>query len=126
MPIRYIAQDPTHRMEWQVIDFDSKNLEDMASRGIIFFAMDKDGNRTQIDVSEVKPISKVNGSYTLVQPVYVDDRIEAVIDVFDALDATLFPAEIQIDENGISQTAKETPSFKDALDKLKKLVRKEE
>ena len=85
----YMAHDPLSNTEAQVTEFDPALLNAAAS--LSFVAVDAHGNRRIADVSEVKPQKGTEGSLQLVQPVYVDERMQAVVDVFDALQTLMLP-----------------------------------
>ena len=87
----YMAHDPLSNTEAQVTEFDPALLNAAASQGVVFVAVDAHGNRRIADVSEVKPQKGTEGSLQLVQPVYVDERMQAVVDVFDALQTLMLP-----------------------------------
>ena len=87
----YLAHDPLSNTEAQVTEFDPALLNAAAAQGVVFVAVDAHGNRRIADVSEVKPPEGTEGSLLLVQPVYVDERMQAVVDVFDALQTLVLP-----------------------------------
>lgn len=79
-------------------------------------------------IEEKPDIDAAQDSFIIVAPSYVDDRMAAVVDVFDALEAIMFPEA----EPAAEQTAttmrkaarKITPeeAFKSALDMLKAIT----
>lgn len=88
-PVMFIAHDPVSNTEAQVTEFDAALLKAASEQGVVFLAVDENGFREIVPPEDVKPPDGVLGSFTLVEPVYVDDRMNAVIDVFDALEAVL-------------------------------------
>lgn len=89
-PVLFLAHDPLSNTEMQVSEFDPALLKAAAAQGVVFIAVDANGFREVVQPEDVKPPDGVSGSFTLVEPVYVDDRMAAVIDVFDAMEALLF------------------------------------
>ena len=86
-----MAHDALSNTEMQVAEFDPALLAAAEAQGVIFIAVDAAGDRQIVSASEVKPPDGMTGSFTLVEPVYVDDRMDAVLDVFDALQSVMFP-----------------------------------
>lgn len=118
----YLAHDPVGNCEWQVSDFGSSALEENAEKGIVFIAVDEGGNREIVDVSEVVEPSALGEPLVLVQPVYVDERMMAVVDVFDALATDVYPSAAIM---AMSAEAAESPAvngFAAKLARLKGLV----
>ena len=87
----YMAHDALSNTEMQVSEFDPALLAAAEAQGVIFVAVDAAGDRQIVRACDVTPPSGVEGSFTLVEPVYVDDRMEAVLDVFDAMAALILP-----------------------------------
>lgn len=90
-PVMYMAHDALSNTEMQVSEFDPALLAAAEAQGVIFVAVDAAGDRQIVRACDVTPPSGVEGSFTLVEPVYVDDRMEAVLDVFDAMAALILP-----------------------------------
>ena len=116
----YLAHDPLGNSETQVVEFDPALLAEAARRGNIFIAVDADGDR-QI----VEPPTGEAGSLTLVQPVYVDDRMEAVLDVFDALAALMLPEAAPLAAAAIPTAQQRDPSevFAEKLAALRSITK---
>lgn len=114
-PLYYLAHDPVGNCEWQITEFDSGVLSEAESAGVVFIAVDKDGNRERVAAQDIKEPESSAGNLVLVQPVYVDDRMKAVVDVFDALAAS---ADVQ----PVSSNARSAMSFSEALEALRKLA----
>lgn len=127
-PVMYLAHDPLGNSEAQVVEYDPTLLAKAEQQGIIFIAVDAAGDRQIVSAEDVKPPSSETDSLMLVQPVYVDTRMQAVVDVFDALEAFIFPEAEALNEeqsvNALSQSRKIMPeaAFKNALAVLKKIV----
>lgn len=113
--VRYVAHDPIGNCEGYVTEFDPEILKRASDGGIIFIAIDDEGNRSVVGVDEVKEPVNDDKPFIVVQPVYVDDRVKAVVDVFDALAAS---AEVQ----PVSSKARSAMSFAQALEALRKLA----
>lgn len=90
-PVMYMAHDALSNTEMQVSEFDPALLAAAEAQGVIFVAVDAAGDRQIVRACDVTPPSGVEGSFTLVEPVYVDDRMDAVLDVFDAMAALILP-----------------------------------
>lgn len=121
----YLAHDPLGNSETQVVEFDPALLAEAARRGIIFIAVDADGDRQIVDAAEVEPPTGEAGSLTLVQPVYVDDRMEAVLDVFDALAALMLPEAAPLAAAAIPPAQQRDPSevFAEKLAALRSITK---
>ncbi|WP_130811400.1 hypothetical protein [Olsenella sp. Marseille-P4559] len=92
-PYIYVAHDPLAMTEAQVTEFDQSLLAQAHDAGIVFIRQDINGNREIVEYTDVVPPEAAEGGdVSLVKPEYVDDRLQAVIDVFDALKAVMFPA----------------------------------
>lgn len=115
----YLAHDPIGNCEWQVEEFDSAILADQEENGIVFIAVDSEGNRQSVKASEVIEPSNDGSPLVLVQPAYVDDRMEAVVAVFDALADVESHGVMALSDGGGKS---EKPTFAEALAALKKVV----
>lgn len=107
----FLAHDPVSNTEAQVSEFDKALLEAAAAQGVVFLAVDDAGNREIVPVDEVNPPDNYEGSFTLVEPVYVDDRMQAVVDVFNALEAVMFPEAValSVDDDAPARVAARDP-----------------
>lgn len=112
----YIAHDPISNTEGVVAEYDRELLLRASESGIVFIAVDEQGERSIVSVDEVKEPEPAGGELQIVQPMYVDERMMAVVEVFDALAAQ--PAKAS--ERGFSSTG--AGPFLSALNKLKTLV----
>lgn len=121
-PLYYLAHDPVGNCEWQITEFDSGVLSEAESAGVVFIAVDKDGNRERVAAQDIKEPESSAGNLVLVQPVYVDDRMKAVVDVFDALAASVPAVAASADVQPVSSNARSVMSFSEALEALRKLA----
>ncbi len=87
----YLAHDPIGNMEWQITNYDKEALRKAESSGIIIIAVGADGSREKVLADDVVEPESDSGSIVIVQPQYVDDRMDAVIEAFDALRAAMMP-----------------------------------
>lgn len=111
----HMLHDPIGNCEAMVTEYDEEFINRAASNGMIFIAVDEDGNRTVVQPEDVKEPINDDQPFTLVQPLYVDDRMKAVVDVFDALAAS---ADVQ----PVSSKARAAMSFAEALEALRALA----
>lgn len=121
----YLAHDPLSNTEAQVTEFDPALLNAAAAQGVVFVAVDAHGNRRIADVSEVKPQKGTEGSLQLVQPVYVDERMQAVVDVFDALQTLVLPeaAALAADDDQPAQVRDPVETFSAKLTALREITK---
>lgn len=116
----YILHDPIQNMEAYITNFDQNALSEAEQGGSLIIAEYNDGGRELVKASEViEPNPMVNG-LTIVAPPYVDKRMAAVIDVFDALAAEMFGAAMVMSADADPAAARSP--FAEALEKLKELV----
>lgn len=111
----HMLHDPIGNCEAMVTEYDEELINRAASNRMIFIAVDEDGNRTVVQPEDVKEPINDDQPFTLVQPLYVDDRMKAVVDVFDALAAS---ADVQ----PVSSKARAAMSFAEALEALRALA----
>lgn len=111
----HMLHDPIGNCEAMVTEYDEELINRAANNGMIFIAVDEDGNRTVVQPEDVKEPINDDQPFTLVQPLYVDDRMRAVVDVFDALAAS---ADVQ----PVSSKARSAMSFAEALEALRALA----
>ena len=116
----YLVHDAINNMEGYITDYSAEALQAAQESGLIIIAEYNDGSRDRVNAADVvEPQPEVNG-VTLVQPSYVDDRMTAVVDVFDALAAEMFGAAMVMSADA-DPAAVRSP-FAEALKKLKELV----
>lgn len=111
----HMLHDPIGNCEAMVTEYDEELINRAANNGMIFIAVDEDGNRTVVQAEDVKEPINDDQPFTLVQPLYVDNRMRAVVDVFDALAAS---ADVQ----PVSSKARSAMSFAEALEALRALA----
>lgn len=124
-PIYYVAHDPLGNTEQQVAEFDPALLAEAERAGIIFIAVDADGSRTIVPACDVAPPESHEGSISLVQPVYVDDRMDAVLGVFDALQTVMFPEAVAMaaaDVQAPPPAADPAQNFREKLEALRQIT----
>lgn len=118
----YMLHDPIGNCEAMVTEYDEELINRAASNGMIFIAVDEDGNRTVVQPEDVKEPINDDQPFTLVQPLYVDDRMKAVVDVFDALAASVPAVAASADVQPVSSKARAAMSFAEALEALRALA----
>lgn len=124
-PIYYLAHDPLSNTEAMLTDYDAELVSKAAASGIVFIAVDASGNREIVNPEEVSEPEDDSRDFTIVQPQYVDERAQATVAVFDALQSMLMPSVAAIAEDGVdAKTPAET--FEEALSALRNLAYPEE
>lgn len=118
----YMLHDPIGNCEAMVTEYDEELINRAASNGMIFISVDEDGNRTVVQPEDVKEPINDDQPFTLVQPLYVDDRMKAVVDVFDALAASVPAVAASADVQPVSSKARSAMSFAEALEALRALA----
>lgn len=117
----YMAHDPISNTEGVVTDFDQDLISEASQNGIIFIAVDSNGERSVVPADEVMPPQNQDQSFIIVKPEYVDDRLKAVVDVFDALSASV-PA-VASNASVRAMSVNDVPmSFAEALEALREIV----
>lgn len=117
----YMAHDPISNTEGVVTDFDQELISEASQNGIIFIAVDSNGERSVVPANEVKPPQSQDQSFIIVKPEYVDERLKAVVDVFDALYASA-PA-VASNASVKAMSVNDVPtSFAEALEALREIV----
>lgn len=118
----FIAHDPITNSEGVVTEYDQELLSRASDSGIVFISVDEQGNRQIVPVGEVKEPDQVGGDYQIVQPLYVDQRMQAVVDVFDALSASVPAVAASADVQSASGESRSSVSFNEALENLRSLA----
>lgn len=118
----HMLHDPIGNCEAMVTEYDEELINRAATNGMIFIAVDEDGNRTVVQPEDVKEPINDDQPFTLVQPLYVDDRMKAVVDVFDALAASVPAVAASADVQPVSSKARSAMSFAEALEALRALA----
>lgn len=117
---RYLLHDPIGNTEAEIAEFDTQKLQAAEDRGAIFIAVYSTGERKVVKAADIdEPLPRMHG-IQLVAPAYVDDRMVAVADVFDALAFEMSGGVslMSVDDSG----AASPPTFAEALAKLKELI----
>lgn len=117
-----MLHDPIGNCEAMVTEYDEELINRAASNGMIFIAVDEEGNRTVVQPEDVKEPINDDQPFTLVKPLYVDDRMKAVVDVFDALAASVPAVAASADVQPVSSNARSAMSFAEALESLRALA----
>lgn len=116
--IKYMLHDLIGNVEGEIAEFDAEKLQEAEDAGAVFIAVYGSGRREVVKASDiVEPKPMLNGT-VLVTPPYVDDRMLAVVDVFDALASELAAPAAML----MSAEEPRRPGFAAALEKLKELV----
>lgn len=122
----YMAHDPVGNSEAVLTEYDAELIARAAESGIVFVAVDEDGGRTVVPPDEVEEPVLDGEPFTLVQPSYVDERMVAVVGVFDALAANTVATPMTMSsvkgERAATAPADGTKSFTEALAALKAIV----
>lgn len=121
----FLAHDPVSNTEIQVAEYDAALLREAAGQGVVFIAVDASGFREVVSPDDVTPIDGAGGNCTLVKPAYVDNRMAAAIDVFDALETMLCgEAETMAEQAEPAARKKQTPAdvFRAKLAALKEIA----
>lgn len=118
----YLAHDPVGNTESYLTEFDSEIITRAAASGIVFIAVYDDGTREIVDGEDVIKPQLDDEPFTLVTPVYVDDRTDATVACFDALAAIVDPSVAAAAEGGSAEVqADPVKAFMAALEKLRAL-----
>lgn len=118
----YMAHDPVGNSESYLTEFDSELISRAEASGIVFIAVYDDGTREVVDSKDVVKPKSADEPFTLVTPVYVDDRTDATVACFDALAAIVDPSVTTAAEGGETEArADPVKAFMAALEKLRAL-----
>lgn len=102
-------------------------LEDAVADGASIFRENDDGTTSMIYdgaswLTDKPDIDAENQPFVVVAPIYVDDRMKAVVDVFDALAASVPAVAARADVQPVSSKARSAMSFAEALEALRALA----
>lgn len=114
----HMAHDPVGNSEYVLTEYDAELIAQAAERGIVFVAVDEDGGRAVVPPGDVVEPDLDGEPFTLVQPSYVDERMEAVVGVFDTLAASTVAVPMTMS----SHVEGGTRTFAEALAALKAIV----
>lgn len=131
-PIKaYILHDPVLNIEGYITDYDKSALAESEGEGNVIIAEHADGSREIVHAEDVEEPKPTMNGVTLVQPIYVDLRMQAVCDVVDAIDDIISqPATASVmatkvaTASGATESSDTTPieAFHAALNALKELA----
>lgn len=102
-------------------------LEDAVADGASIFRENDDGTTSMIYdgaswLTDKPDIDAENQPFVVVAPIYVDDRMKAVVDVFDALAESVPAVAASADVQPVSSKARSAMSFAEALEALRALA----
>lgn len=102
-------------------------LEDAVADGASIFRENDDGTTSMIYdgaswLTDKPDIDAENQPFVVVAPIYVDDRMKAVVDVFDALAASVPAFAASADVQPVSSKARSAMSFAEALEALRAIA----
>lgn len=118
----HLAHDPISNSEAVLTEYDAELIKRADESGVVFIAVDDQGTRSIVPASDVREPENRDEHFTFVQPLYVDDRFKAVVDVFDALAASVPAVASNADVQPVSSKARSAMSFSEALEALRKLA----
>lgn len=118
----YILHDPVANVEGRITDFDPAKLEEAETSGMVIIAEDNYGCRTIVQAADVREPEPVLNGIKLVAPPYVDTRMTAVVDVFDALAAEMYASAPVVMSMTTEADAQPDTGFASALARLKELI----
>lgn len=118
----YMVHDPVGNTESYLTEFDAEFIARAAAANIIFIAVYDDGTREVVDSKDVVKPKSADEPFTLVTPVYVDDRTDATVACFDALAAIVDPSvAVAAEDCDTEAQADPVQAFMAALEKLRAL-----
>lgn len=120
--LNYYAHDPVGNNEGLLTVFDRQSLEAAEENGIVFIAEYDNGSRSIIKAADIEEPdqSVAETNVTLIGPQYVDDRMKAVVAVFDSLAETMAATPMALADEGDVENP--TLTFAQALATLKAIV----
>lgn len=117
--IAYMAHSALTNSEAPLETYDTETLQALEDEGITFIAVYDDETREIVKAADItEPEPQVNG-VTLCTPVYVDDRYDAVVSVFDAIKPILD----ELVGTSMPGSSGELSAFKSAISNLKTFER---
>lgn len=118
----YMVHDPVGNTESYLTEFDAEFIARAAAANIVFIAVYDDGTREVVDSKDVAKPKSADEPFTLVTPVYVDDRTDATVACFDALAAIVDRSVAATTEAGSTEVqADPVKAFLSALERLRAL-----
>ena len=86
--VRYLLHDPIANVEGELATFDTEELRAAEDAGMVLIAVYDDEHREVVHADDVtEPVNQPQ-SFTFVTPTYVNDRLNLVCEVFDAIGST--------------------------------------
>ena len=83
--VRYLLHDPIANVEGELATFDVEELRAAEDAGMVLIAVYDDEHREVVHADDVEEPVNQSQSFTFVTPTYVNDRLNLVCDVFDAI-----------------------------------------
>lgn len=126
--VAHILHDAAANVEGYVTDYDAEALRQAEDAGMIVIAEYSDGSREVVKAADVREPEPMLNGIELVKPQYVDERMVAVVDVFEALAGELASpqpvAAMSLSADVKSDAAVNVlpGSFQQALERLKVIV----
>lgn len=118
----HMLHDPVGNCEAVLQEYDPELIGKAAESGMIFIAVDDEGGRTVVAADEVAEPNNDGEPFTLVRPAYVDERMKAVVDVFDALASSAPAAASTLAVQSAAGAARSSMTFAEALEALRLLA----
>ncbi|MRX82261.1 hypothetical protein [Eggerthella guodeyinii] len=99
----YLLHDAAANVEGYITNYDAAELQGAEDAGMVILAEYSDKSRERVKASDVREPKPTANGIELVKAEDVDELMEAVIDVFDALAAELFSPVLSV--SSVSATA---------------------
>lgn len=103
--VAYILHDAAANVEGYITDYSPESLKGAEEMGLVILAEYNDGTREVVKAADVKQPDPTLNGVTVVLPPYVDVRMQAVVDVFDALQSIMFPDAMALAADGAEPQA---------------------
>ena len=114
----YMLHDPVANAEAEIAEYDPEKLRSAEDAGAVFIAVYSDGDRQIVKAADITEPQPMLSGVELAQPCYVDERMEATVAVFEALEPVL--AAVPMAVNAADEDS--APTFAEALADLKAIV----
>lgn len=129
----YLLHDPIGNVEGAIAEYATEKLVAAEQQGAVFIAVYNTGRREIVKAEDITPPQPMMNGITLVQPIYVDQRAQATVAAFDALQSMLTSSMATASEVGGASTAAKAKTakspvetFEEALSALRALAYPEE
>lgn len=119
----YVLHDPVDGLEAQITNFDPEAIAEAVEKGLVIIGIHEDGTRERVqpeDVTEPEPLVE---TISIAQPAYVDVRMRAVYNTFEALGEELG---LVSEESGELVAEEEASDFQLALSALAEFIEAED